>query len=195
MRRAFVVALVIGLSPILRLTAEEETGNWQTITDISPDKKFGVRITCTGEPEDPKKIDPASIAAVELVLLPSKKRVMELSQNYNGAPATIFWAQDSKWFALSVSEGQRVTDTYVYRRGGDEFEKLDTEEMNVDVGGDVRNQYIEPVKWLKPAVLLLTQLTIFHGNKGDSTFQFTVHFDEFGKPHVVSKKKVSNKKE
>jgi hypothetical protein len=146
MRNAIGVTALIGLSLAVRLAFSEDAGNWEKITDLSPDKKFGVRITCESEPEDPAKIDPGSITSVDLVLLPSKKRVMELSRSYDGAPARIFWAQDSKWFALSVSEGPRVTDTEVYHRRGDEFEKLDTEEMRVDAVGDARNQYIEPVR-------------------------------------------------
>jgi len=195
MRRAIGLVTLLGLSLLPRLAVAEDAGNWEKISDLSPDKKFGVRITCQSEPDDPKNIDPGLITAVELVSLPSKKRVMELSQDYNGAPAKIFWAQDSKWFALSVSEGPRVTDTYVYHRGGDQFEKLDTEEMSVDAGGDARNQYIEPVWWLKPGTLLLKQFTIFRGDKGDSTIEFAVRFDQAGKPCVVSKKKVRTKSE
>jgi hypothetical protein len=82
MRRALALVLVVGLSPILRLAAEEQAGNWEKITDVSPDKKFGVRITCLNEPGDPKNIEPDSITAVDLVLLPSKKRVMGLSRDY-----------------------------------------------------------------------------------------------------------------
>jgi hypothetical protein len=195
MRTVVAIVAQIGLSVVMRQSPAQNAGNWKKVTSLSPDKKFGVRITCESEPEDPKNIDPASITAVEIVSLPSGKRVMDLSQDYNGAPAKILWAQDSNWFALSASEGPRVTDTYVYRRGGNEFEKLDTEEMSVDTGADVRNQYIEPVRWLKPGTLVLTQLTIFRGGKGDSTIQFTVRFDQFGKPHVIGKKKVPNKKE
>jgi len=195
MRKAISVTALFGLSLAVRLAFAEDAGNWEKITDLSPDKKFGVRITCESEPEDRAKIDPGSVAAVDLVLLPSKRRVMELSRSYNGAPARIFWAQDSKWFALSVPEGPRVTDTEVYHRGGDEFEKLDTEGMTVDTGGDVRNQYIEPVRWLKPGTLVLTQLTIFRGDKGDSTIQFNVRFEQDGRFFMSNKKKVPNKKD
>jgi hypothetical protein len=152
-------------------------------------------MTCESEPQNLAKIDPGSITAVDLVLLPSKKRGMELSRSYDGAPARIFLAQDSKWFALSVPEGPRVTDTEVYHRGGDEFEKLDTEEMRVDAGGDARNQYIEPIRWLKPGTLSLKQFTIFRGDKGDSTIEFTVRFGQDGKFFVSNKKKVPNKKD
>ncbi|HST29861.1 MAG TPA: hypothetical protein VLK27_03360 [Chthoniobacterales bacterium] len=195
MREALVLVLVVGLCPVAPLVAEEQPGNWETVTNVSPDKKFGMRISCLTEPEDPKNIKPDSITAVDLVLLPSKRRVMGLPQNYSGTPAKIFWAQDSKWFALSVSEGPRVTDTEVYHRGGDQFEKLDTEGMTVDVGGNVKNQYIEPVQWLKPAVLVVTQLTVFRGDKADSTVQFNARFEQDGRFRVTNKKKVPDKKE
>ena len=94
-----------------------------------------------------------------------------------------------------MSEGPRVTDTEVYPRGGDEFEKLDTEGMTVDTGGDVRNQYIEPVRWLKPGTLVLMQLTIFRGDKGDSTIQFNVRFERDGRFFMSNKKRVPNKKD
>ena len=124
MQKALNVFLAIGLLAGLQQTPAQDAGNWEKITDVSPDKKLGVRITCESEPDDPKNIDPGSIAAVELVALPSKKRVMELSRNYDGAPAKIFWSQDSNWFALAVSEGPRVTETSVFHREGSEFEKL-----------------------------------------------------------------------
>jgi len=195
MRKAIAVAALIVLCLPSRSGATEDAGNWEKITDVSPDKKFGVRVTCESEPENAAKIDPGSITDVELVSLPSKKRIMSLSRNYDGAPGKIFWAQDSNWFALSVSEGPRVTETYVYRRGGSEFERLDTEDMRVEIKGDVRNQYIEPIRWLKPGTLLLKQLTIFRDGAGDSTIQFAARFDVSGKFHVISKKKVRSKPE
>jgi hypothetical protein len=187
--------LAIGLSVGLQQTPAQNPGNWEKIADVSPDKKLGVRITCESEPDDPKSIDPNSIAAVELVALPSKKRVMELSRSYDGAPAKIYWSQDSNWFALAVSEGPRVTETSVFHRDGNEFEKLDAEDLRVETKGDVRNEYIEPVRWLKPGTLLLKQITIFRGEAGDSTIEFTVRFYQYGKFRVIGKKKLQSKGE
>jgi hypothetical protein len=187
--------LAIGLSVGLQQTPAQNPGNWEKIADVSPDKKVGVRITCESEPDDPKSIDPNSIAAVELVALPSKKRVMELSRSYDGAPAKIYWSQDSNWFALAVSEGPRVTETSVFHRDGNEFEKLDAEDLRVETKGDVRNEYIEPVRWLKPGTLLLKQITIFRGEAGDSTIEFTVRFYQYGKFRVIGKKKLQSKGE
>jgi hypothetical protein len=67
--------------------------------------------------------------------------------------------------------------------------------MSVDPGGDARNQYITPIRWTKPGILVLNQFTIFSKGAGDSTIEFTVRFDENGKFHVLSKKKVRTKQE
>ncbi|MBV9619013.1 MAG: hypothetical protein JO201_07350 [Verrucomicrobia bacterium] len=195
MPKTLNVFLAIGFLFGLQQTPAREAGNWEKITDVSPDKKLGVRVICESEPDDPKNIDPGSIAGVELVALPSKKRVMELSRNYDGAPAKIFWSPDSKWFALAVSEGPRVTVTSVFHREGNEFEKLDTEDLSVSSRGDARNQYIEPIRWVKSGALLLQQFTIFRGGSGDSTIQFTAVFDTSGKFRIIGKKKVRSKAE
>ena len=64
----------------------------------------------------------------------------------------------------------------------------------VDVKGDVRNEYIRPIKWVKPAVLLLEQFDIFRGGSGDATYQFTAKFDDkTGKFQITSKKKIPSK--
>lgn len=91
--------------------------------------------------------------------------------------------------------GTRVGDKNVYHLQGDRFVMLSTEEMNVDPRGDPRNQYIEPMRWVKPGTLLLKQFTIFRGAAGDSTIQFTVRFDESGKFHVISKETLPSKEE
>ena len=63
----------------------EESPGFEKIRDVSPDGKFGVRISCVGEPEDPSNIDSSLITAVELVSLPPKKVVMNVGQPYVGA--------------------------------------------------------------------------------------------------------------
>jgi hypothetical protein len=69
----------------------------------------------------------------------------------------LIWSPDSKWVAFPVSEGHRVTETYVYHRLGEEFTKLETESLRVDAKGDVRSEYVSPVRWVKPSLLLLEQ--------------------------------------
>jgi hypothetical protein len=173
----------------------QESPAFEKIRDVSPDGKFAVRVSCSSEPEDPNDIDSNLITAVELVSLPSKKFVVNVGEGNEISALTVIWSPDSKWFAFPFSEGHRVTDTYVYHRSGDDFRRLETEELRVDAKGDVRNEYVNPVRWVKPGVLLLEQVDIFRGgNSEDATYQFTANFDEkTGKFRVISKKKVPSK--
>jgi hypothetical protein len=65
----------------------------------------------------------------------------------------------------------------------------------VGAQGDVRNEYVKPVRWVKPGVLLVEQFDIFRGgNSEDATYQFTAKFEEkTGKFQITSKKKVPSK--
>jgi len=155
-----------------------------------------VRVSCSSEPEDPNDIDSNLITAVELVSLPSKKVLVNVGERNEVSAPTVIWSPDSKWFAFPFSEGHRVTDTNVYHRSGDDFSRLETEELRVDAKGDVRNEYVTPIRWIKPGVLLLEQFDIFRGGNGeDATYQFAAKFDEkTGKFQISSKKKVRSKK-
>ena len=88
-----------------------------------------------------------------------------------------------------------MTETRVCHRSGDRFEKLKTEYLGADPGGDVRNEYVTPLRWVKPGTLVLEQFSIFRGGAGDAKIQFTVRFDEHGKFHVISKKKIQERNE
>jgi hypothetical protein len=88
---------------------------------------------------------------------------------------------------LLFASGTREGETSVFRLKNDKFVQLETAEMSVEVNGNVRNQYVEPVRWTKPGTLVLTQFTIFRAT-GDSTIEFTVRFDESGKFRVISKR-------
>ncbi len=174
----------------------QESAKFEKIRDTSPDKKFAMRISCSAEPEDPNNIDSSLITAVELVSLPSKKNVMNLPQNNEGGVVDLIWSRDSNWFAFSLSGGPRVTDTYVYHRSGDDFVAMGgEEEVAADVEGDVRNEYVRPIRWVKPGVLLLEEYVIFRGGDGkDATYQFTARFDEkTGKFRIISKEKLPSK--
>ena len=184
----FLLCLLLGVFSSLPLRAEEPA-NWEKITALSPDKKFAMRIVCDSKPEDPENIDATSVKAVEIVSLPGKEVVGSLSAG-EYAGFRLIWSSDSKWCAFYSMSGPRVGDTSVHRLQGGKFVLLETEQMSVPVKGDTRNQYVEPVRWLKPGTLVLKQFTIFRGGVGDSTMQFTVRFDNNGKFHVISKKKI-----
>jgi hypothetical protein len=181
--RSLAVLLVCFLFSPRLLSAEE----LEKIRAVSPDKKFAMRITCDSEPEDPKNIDASLVKALEIVSLPKKEVVGTLeAEAYDGF--RLIWASDSKWSAFYSMSGARVGDTSVYHFQGDKFAHLETGEMSVPTKGEPRNQYIEPVRWLKPGTLVLKQFTIFRGDAGDSTIELTVRFDESGKFHVISKR-------
>jgi hypothetical protein len=190
-------AVLASLLILMRPIYAQEPPLVEKIRDVSPDGKFAVRILCSSEPENPDNIDPSLITAVELVSLPSKKIVIDgLGDSDTGAPK-VTWSQDSKWLAYPVSEGHRVTYTSVYHLSGDDFVPVvgEDEELRVVVKDDVRNEYVNPIRWVKPGVLLLKQYDIFRGGEGkDATYQFTAKFDDKpGKFQIISKKKVPSK--
>jgi hypothetical protein len=168
----------------------EESAPTELLRHISPDKKFAVRVLCHHTPKDPSNLDADNIKALDLISLPGKEVVGSLTYGgYDGFK--LLWASDSKWCAFYSMSGTRQGETSVYRLQGDKFVQLETGEMEVPVKGDVRNQYLEPLRWLKkPGTLVLSQFTIFRGT-GDSTIELTVRFDGNGKFHVISKRKKS----
>jgi hypothetical protein len=171
----------------------QESPAFEKIRDASPDGKFALRISCSSEPENPDDIDSNLITAVDLVSLPSKKVVVSLGGE--GMAPRLVWSPDSKWLAFPFSEGHRITYTSVYHLSGEEFTPVETDSLRVDAEGDVRNEYVKPVRWIKPGILLLKQFDIFRGGNGeDATYQFTAKFDEkTGKFQISSKKKVPSK--
>lgn len=176
-----------------QLIYAQESPAFEKIRDVSPDGQFALRISCSSEPEDPDNIDSSLITAVDLVSLPSKRVAVNVGEE--GTSPHLIWSPDSKWVAFPLSEGHRVTDTHVYHLSGEEFTQLETESLRVDAKGDVRNEYVNPVRWIKPGVLLLEQFDIFRGGDGeDATYQFTAKFDEkTGKFKITLKKKVPSK--
>ena len=171
----------------------QEPPAFEKIRDLSPDGKFALRVSYSSEPKDPNQIDSDLITASKLVSLPSKEIIVKVSGE--GDPPRLIWSSDSKWVAFPVSEGHRVTETQVYHRSGEELTQVEAGNLRVDVEGDVRNEYIKPLRWIKPGVLLLEQFDIFRGgNAEDATYQFTAKFDEkAGKFQIGPKKKVPSK--
>jgi hypothetical protein len=182
------LALFVACAPALA----EEIPTAKNIRYFSPDKKFAVRIAYDPSllPENGDEIPPEATRKLELIAMPGGEVVLDFSDEEGGLEGKVIWSQDSRWFAYALSLGQRVTETHVCHRSGDRFEKLKTESLGVDPGGDVRNEYVKPLRWVKPGTLSLEQFSIFRGGAGDARIHFTVRFDEHGKFHVISKKKI-----
>jgi hypothetical protein len=189
--------LIAAMSFSVALASAQDTALEEKIRDVSPDKKFAIRIKFDPAVNDGSEdsISSDAIRSIDVIALPGKTVVANLATGEGSIEGKIVWSQDSKWFAYGVGEGHRVTETSAYHWKGDKFELLTTDEMSVDPGGDARNQYITPIRWTKPGILVLNQFTIFSKGVGDSTIEFTVRFDENGKFHVLSKKKVRTKQE
>jgi len=183
----------------------QQSAEAEKIRDISPDGKFAMRILYDGETNkqlvegekaDAEKIFSETIKAIELVTLPAKNKVLELlpsddvGTNYDNI--TLVWSLDSNWCAFYYNQ-PRVGYTSVCRQQGDKFvEVTKPEDLRVDVKGDVRNEYIQPLRWTKAGVLLLEQLSIFRGGEiDDAKFQLTAGLDpKASKFKVISKKKL-----
>ena len=175
----------------------EEIPTAEKINNFSPDKKFAVRIAYDPSllPESGDEIPPEATRKLELIAMPGEEVALDFSDNEGGLQGKVVWSQDSKWFAYALSLGQRVTETRVCHRSGNRFEKLKTEYLGVDPGGDVRNEYVTPLRWVKPGTLALEQFSIFRGGAGYAKIRFTVRFDEHGKFHVLSKRKIQGRNE
>ncbi len=193
--------LIVATQPI----CAQETASSKKIRDVSPDQKFAMQILydaemnqqlIEGEKTDAQKIFSETIKSIDLVALPSKNKVADLlpsddvGSNYDNI--ALIWSPDSKWCAFYYNQ-PRVGYTAVYRQVGDKFTPVNQpEDLRVDVKGDVRNEYISPLRWRKPGILLLEQLSIFRGGEiDDAKFQLTAGLDpKTGKFKVISKKKL-----
>jgi hypothetical protein len=197
MRRRIAMVLVLALFFARAWGLAEEIPTAKNIRYFSPDKKLAVRIAYDPSllPENGEEIPPEATRKLELVAMPSEEVMLDFSDEEGGLQGKVIWSQDSKWFAYALSLGQRVTETRVCHRSGDRFEKLKTEYLGADPGGDVRNEYVTPLRWVKPGTLVLEQFSIFRGGAGDAKIQFAVRFDEHGKFHVVSKRKIQERNE
>jgi hypothetical protein len=194
MRRALSAVLLIALSVAIRQAAAQDDESWEKIRDISPDKKFAMRIKCDGEPEDPEHIDSNLITAIDLVSLPSKKAVAQLLPSDDVGThfedVTLIWSSDSKWCAFYYNQ-PRIGYTTVLRRVGDKFVAANKpQKLMIHLKGDGRNEYIRPVKWVQPGELVLKQTTIFRAD-AEANYEFTARFDsKTEKFQVTSKREI-----
>lgn len=194
-----LLAVVLVVAGLLAAHGQDRILKEQ-IRDLAPNKKFALLIKYGPAMDDGsgEDISRDAIRSIDLVALPAKTVLANLVESSSDAPSIegkIVWSADSNWLAFATSEGHRVTETSVYRWKADKFEPCETDQMSVEPGGDARNQYVTPLRWVKPGTLLLNQFTIFYNGKGDSTIEFTVRFEQAGKFHVINRKKVRTKDE
>jgi hypothetical protein len=95
-----LAGLLACLLILARPSYSQESAKFGKIRDISPDKKFAVRVLCDSELEDPENIDPTSVRAVEIVSQPAKEVVGTLVTELIYDGFHLVWSSDSKWCAF-----------------------------------------------------------------------------------------------
>jgi hypothetical protein len=225
-------AVLASLLFLTRPGCAEESALAEKIQDISPDKKFAMRIRYDAEayrkmfPENrdagrasaalqrgiKEEYFSTTIKAIELVSLPQKLVVAELPWDGTAEQTSLTWSRDSKWCAFYASTARwgltwvyHLRDENLVPLSGDEQAGADVEgnprgtwATPLEIGGedDVRREWLQPIRWVKPGVLLLQQSVIFRlADAGEATYRLTASFDEkTGKFEIISKKKVPSKK-
>ena len=171
---------------------------FERIRDISPNKKLAMRVVCGSRPDDPENIDSAIIQSITLISLPDKKTALQLlpaedvGSTFQGLK--LVWSPDSKWCAFYYA-APRVGYTHVFRLAGGKFVptvKPEDLRVNLPKEGEVRDEFISPMKWIKPGELLLEQDSIFRASDNepsDSTWEFTALFHPSGKSYKITSKR------
>ncbi len=187
--------------------AEETPPLTEKIRDVSPDGKYAMRIAydadlnarmiVANDQRDAERINSETIYRIELVRVRDGAALLDLMKgednlgggaNFEGI--TMLWSADSSWFAYYWTY-PRVGYTTVYQLRGEKFRRMNRPaQLSVRTKGDVRNEYIKPLRWVKPGSLELEQIRIYHGEAWDDTLRFVARFDGPGKFKVVSKKTV-----
>ena len=148
----------------------------------------------SGEDEINDGIFSNAMHELAIVSLPGKEIMQDLSDsvfedgnNFEGLK--LLWSSDSKWCAF-YHRFPRIGYTSVYHLTGDKFKLAHKpHDLGIDSKGDVRREFIEPMRWVKPGVLQLSIERIYDGDEpsGDTT-AFTASFDGRGKWKVLKKK-------
>ena len=205
-RRRFLTSLIALLLTAHGTLAQEEEKPpvlTEKILATSPDRKFAMRITYdktlndqmlnADNPKPEHNIFSNTISMIEIVSVPKRNVVATLFDpekegGNNFEDITLLWSSDSKWCAFSWTF-PRVGYTTVYHLRGEEFEAANVpEDLNLPTEGDIRNEHIKPVRWVKPGVLQLAVERVFRGDyEGDDYSGFTARFDGKGKFKVLKK--------
>jgi hypothetical protein len=190
------------------VAAEEETNPLAEKTvDVSPDGKFAMRLRFD-QALNAKMIanehnslpgndglHSEPITEIDLVATATGEVVAKLADadqigtHFNGVK--LMWSSDSRWVTYSYGH-PRFSYVTVYRREGEKFHAVaETEKLLRKHKGNVRNEYLAPVKWTKPGVLVLTQEAVLRGSGGYAA-TFTVAFSPSGKFKVVATEKTTD---
>jgi hypothetical protein len=221
MNARFVPACLCWLLAISEPISAQNLALAEKVRDVSPDKKFALQISydaamCQQMFPDAGKTSSTlqrniqeeyfsdTIKSIELVSLPKKVVVADLPWDGSANQTRLIWSRDSKWCAF-YAETPRWGLTWVYHLRGDKFVRPGVESkgdahqtweapLEIEMEGDVRREWLNPIRWVKPGVLLLEQSIIFRNADTDEATYRPSEFDEkTGNLHIVSKKKLPSK--
>ena len=146
---------------LAQLITAQESGLAEKIRDISPDKKFAMRIRYDAEayrkmfPENwdagnasaalqrgiKQEYFSAVVKAIELVSLPQKLVVAELPWDGSADQTSLTWSRDSKWCAFYASTS-RWGLTWIYHLRGDKFVPVsEYVQPGVNAQGDAQGKW------------------------------------------------------
>jgi hypothetical protein len=167
-----------------------------TISHRSPDKQFAIRI-----------IEPANAAPrVELIALPSRKKVIELDPRLAGSGVASSWSPDSQRFAVGAEAAEHDPPgsfhaVEVYERAGESFKKVELPDLRYPEAdwpkGTSRKTGAEDIaalRWADAKTLVLERTTSSpYGPNLEKFWRLTseipIRFDKEGKPAVAAIKK------
>ena len=193
---------------IARSVCAEEPALAEKIRDVSPDQKFALRISYDQKENEriaaQAKNDPGehpladgmfsrAVMEIDLVSLPAKEKVVELYKpdlGTNFGDITFLWTTDSRWFAFYYSELRTGYTSVFNQRDGNFVKVADYDKLHAKFDADIRNEWVIPIKWVKPGVLILQHEAI---GKDHVKFEFTATIDTQGKVHVSNQKRLKPK--
>jgi hypothetical protein len=148
----------------------------------SPDGEFAMRIVHEAGDET---LNSEAIRRIELVAVSSGKALAQLlpeddvETHFEGW--RLLWSPDSKWCAFYYQH-PRTGYTTVFRRVQDKFAAAHKPWALTDkaTAGDVRNQYVQPLRWTSDGRLLLYQWTLSRTPDGnvESYSELTAGYDQ-----------------
>jgi hypothetical protein len=201
---AAAAAILLSLLACQLPAAEPENKPTRALTEKiesqSPNGKYALRIMydeamneeLSAAPDDKDHVDPNAIHSLAIVSLPGKEIMHDFQDVFrSGEGGTkLLWSSDSKWCAIYDS-GPRLGYTTVLHLAGDKFVLAHKpDDLNVPADGNVRNEYIEAIRWVKPGVLELSVNRIYRGDEPSKAITgFTASFDGKGGWKVLKKKR------
>jgi hypothetical protein len=186
-RRATI--LLIALCMVAPAEADE------TISHRSPDKQFAIRI-----------VEPADAAPrVELIALPSRRKVLEFDPRLAGSGVAVSWSPDSQRFAAGAEAAEHdppgsFRTVEVYERAGESFKKVELPDLRYPEAdwpkGTSRKTGAEDIaalRWADAKTLVLERTTSSpYGPNLEKLWrlmsEITIRFDKEGEPTVASVK-------